>query len=69
MTQEGKMPNPLQIKPASTARKSEDRKLFVGMLSKSLEEAEVRILALCYIYPVNAKRNSALCHGLWWLLV
>lgn len=38
----GEMPTPLQVKPAATTRKAEDRKLFVGMLSKTLDEEEIK---------------------------
>lgn len=41
----GEMSNPMQIRPASTVRKQqEERKLFVGMLSKNLAESEIRAL-------------------------
>jgi len=36
------MNHPLQVKPADAVNKSEDRKLFVGMLGKTLEEQDVR---------------------------
>ena len=35
------MQNPLQIRPASTIRKQEERKVFVGMISKTMGEIEV----------------------------
>ena len=38
------MHHPVQMKPADTDQKNEDRKLFVGMLSKSMGDDDVRNL-------------------------
>lgn len=38
------MSHPMQVKPADTVNKGEDRKLFVGMLSKKQNEEDVRSL-------------------------
>lgn len=38
------MHHPVQVKPADSEGRNEERKLFVGMLSKKLTESEVRAL-------------------------
>uniref|UniRef100_H2Z5H5 RRM domain-containing protein n=1 Tax=Ciona savignyi TaxID=51511 RepID=H2Z5H5_CIOSA len=38
------MNHPIQVKPADTVSKGEDRKLFVGMLGKRQNEEDVRVL-------------------------
>lgn len=40
----GEMPNPMQVRPASTARKQDDRKLFVGMTARAMGEEGLRAL-------------------------
>lgn len=42
------MPNALQIKPATSGRKQEERKLFVGMTSKLDTEDEVWPVVACW---------------------
>lgn len=38
------MHHPIQMKPADTDQKNEDRKLFVGMISKKMNDEQVREL-------------------------
>ena len=38
------MPNFLQVKPADSETKAEDRKLFIGMISKRSTEEDLRLM-------------------------
>ncbi|XP_065052979.1 CUGBP Elav-like family member 1 isoform X2 [Rhopilema esculentum] len=54
------MQNPMQVKPADSAIKSEDRKLFIGMLSKHTTEEDLKLMFSPFgtIEEVTVLKNS-----------
>lgn len=54
------MQNPMQVKPADSETKSEDRKLFIGMISKNTTEEDLKIMFSPFgtIEEVTVLKNS-----------
>ncbi|XP_057314766.1 CUGBP Elav-like family member 2 isoform X1 [Hydractinia symbiolongicarpus] len=52
--------HPLQVKPAESETKTEDRKLFIGMLSKKMSEDDLRVMFSPYgtIEELTVLRNA-----------
>lgn len=42
------MHHPVQVKPADSEGRNDERKLFVGMISKKYTEIDVRGMFACY---------------------